>query len=144
MLLLLSLLISAVFNMLIGGAMVLILRNKIAEWISGYVVDSIQDLIKDYLDELRENPKALQEFINPILSSLSRGSGGSNGLGVPMVKLPLLGKVPLNVALGLLNNFGLLKPQSPPTSAPAQPTPAPQAPTQPQPQPQVRRKPFLG
>ncbi|MEM3794531.1 MAG: hypothetical protein QW429_01525 [Thermoprotei archaeon] len=139
--LLLSLLISAVFNMLVGGAMVLILRNKIASWISNYVVSEIELLIKDYLDELRENPKALQEFINPILSSLSKGSN-SGALGIPMVKLPLLGKVPLNVALGLLNNFGLLKPQ-------AQPTPQPQAPTQPQAppttqQPPVKRKPFLG
>ncbi|MEM3795025.1 MAG: hypothetical protein QW429_04035 [Thermoprotei archaeon] len=142
-----SLLISAVFNMLIGGAMVLILRNKIASWISNYVVDEIESLIRDYIEELKENPKAVQEFVGPILSSLSKGSGSSGALGIPMVKLPLLGKVPLNVALGLLNNFGLLKPQSQPA-----PTPASQsaqaastpAPAQLTPQPQVRRKPFLG
>ncbi|MEM3859175.1 MAG: hypothetical protein QW478_07170 [Candidatus Micrarchaeaceae archaeon] len=125
--------------MAIGGAVVFALRNKVAEWISNYVVQSIQDLIRDYLEELKENPKALAEFINPLLSSLSKNP--SSSLGVPMIKLPILGKVPLNVALGLLNNFGLLKPQAPPTQPQVQPTPAPAQPT---PAPQVKRKPFFG
>ncbi|MEM0061426.1 MAG: hypothetical protein QW726_05805 [Fervidicoccaceae archaeon] len=142
-----SLLISAVFNLAIGGIVVLALRNKVAEWISNYVVSAIEDLVHDYIEELKENPKALTEFINPILSSISKNSS-SGGIGIPMIKLPILGKVPLNVALGLLNNFGLLKPQAPPTQPQVQPTQPPaqptQPPAQPTPAPQVKRKPFFG
>ena len=142
-----SALINAVVGFVFGSSIFFALRNRIADWISARISEEIESLVRDWVDELKQNPQALESFVNPLMQSLVKGGSGGGGvqLDLPTVKLPLLGKVPLPLAVQLLQSFGLnmgnksLAPQASPTPAPAPENgnlPAPPTPVK-------RRKPFV-
>ena len=143
-----SALINAVVGFVFGSAVFFVLRNRIAAWISARITEEIESLVRDWVDELKANPQALESFVKPLVSSLAKGSGGGGGvqLDLPTVRLPLVGKVPLPLAMQLLQSFGLggggnrsLAPASP------APAPAPENGNLPAPPnaPVKRKKPFV-
>ena len=121
-----SALVNAVVGFVFGSGVFFVLRNRIADWISARVAEEIESLVRDWVDELKQNPQALESFVKPLLQGLVKGSGGGGGvaLDLPTVKLPLLGKVPLPLAMQLLQSFGLgvggnkMQAQASPTSTP--------------------------
>jgi len=110
-------------------------------------VEELEELVRDWVDELKQNPQALESFVKPLVSSLAKGSGGGGvQLDLPTVKLPILGKVPLPLAMQLLQSFGLGMGNKG-SSAPISPAPAPvpengNMPAPPN-TPVKRRKPFV-
>jgi len=145
--LLVSALINAVIGFVFGSSVFFVLRNRIANWISARVVEELEELVRDWVDELKQNPQALESFVKPLVSSLAKGSGGGGvQLDLPTVKLPILGKVPLPLAMQLLQSFGLGMGNKG-SSAPISPAPAPvpengNMPAPPN-TPVKRRKPFV-
>jgi hypothetical protein len=119
-----SALVNAVVGFVFGSSVFFVLRNRIANWISSRVAEEIESLVTEWVDELKNNPQALENFVKPLFQSLAKGSGGGVQLDLPTVKLPILGKVPLPLAMQLLQNFGLGMgnksnlPAPAPTSAP--------------------------
>ncbi len=120
-----SALVNAVVGFVFGSSVFFVLRNRIANWISARVAEEIEELIRDWAEELKSNPQALESFVKPLMQSLAKGSGGGGvQLDLPTVRLPLLGKVPLPLAMQLLQSFGLGMGGNKMT-APTSPTPSP-------------------
>ena len=143
-----SALVNAVFGFVFGSSIFFALRNRIANWISARITEELEELIRDWVEELKANPQALESFVKPLVQSLAKGSGGGGGvqLDLPTVRLPLVGKVPLPLAMQLLQSFGLGGGGNK-SMAPASPTPAPapengNLPAPPN-APVKRRKPFV-
>jgi hypothetical protein len=142
-----SALINAVVGFVFGSSVFFVLRNRIADWISARVAEELESLVRDWVEELKQNPQALEGFVKPLFQSLAKGSGGGGvQLDLPTVRLPLLGKVPLPLAMQLLQSFGLGmggNRQTAPTTP--TPTPAPENGNMPTPPntPVKRRKPFV-
>jgi hypothetical protein len=142
-----SALINAVVGFVFGSSVFFVLRNRIASWISARVVDELEEVVREWAEELKANPQALESFVKPIMQSLAKGgSGGGVQIDLPTVRLPLLGKVPLPLAMQLLQSFGLGMGANKST-APTTPTPTPtpengNMPTPPN-TPIKRRKPFV-
>jgi hypothetical protein len=142
-----SALVNAVVGFVFGSSVFFVLRNRIANWISARVAEEIQSLVSEWVDELKANPQALEGFVKPLLQSLAKGGSGGVQLDLPTVKLPILGKVPLPLAMQLLQSFGLgmggnksLAPPNPSTAPENGSLPAPPNP----PSTAVRRKkPFV-
>ncbi len=120
-----SALVNAVVGFVFGSSVFFVLRNRIANWISARVAEEIEELIRDWAEELKSNPQALESFVKPLMQSLAKGSGGGGvQLDLPTVRLPLLGKVPLPLAMQLLQSFGLGMGGSKMTAS-TSPTPSP-------------------
>ena len=105
-----SALVNAVVGFVFGSSVFFVLRNRIADWISSRVAEEVESLVRDWVDELKQNPQALESFVKPILQNLAKGASGGGGgiqLDLPTVKLPILGRVPLPLAMQLLQSFGL-------------------------------------
>ena len=142
-----SALVNAVVGFVFGSSVFFVLRNRIASWISARVADEIESLVRDWVEELKQNPQALESFVRPLVQSLVKGgSGGGVQLDLPTVRLPILGKVPLPLAMQLLQSFGLgmggnkmMAPSSP------TPNPTPENGNMPNPPstPVRRKKPFV-
>jgi len=143
-----SALVNAVVGFVFGSSVFFVLRNRIAGWISARVAEELESLVRDWVDELKANPQALESFVKPLVQSLAKGgSGGGVQLDLPTVRLPLLGKVPLPLAMQLLESFGLgmggNKMTAPPTTPTPTPTPANGNTPAPPNTPVKRRKPFV-
>ena len=143
-----SALVNAVVGFVFGSGVFFVLRNRIADWISARVAEEFESLVRDWVDELKANPQALESFVKPLVQSLAKGgSGGGVQLDLPTVRLPLLGKVPLPLAMQLLESFGLgmggNKMTAPPTTPTPTPTPANGNTPAPPNTPVKRRKPFV-
>ena len=142
-----SALVNAVVGFVFGSSVFFVLRNRIANWISERVAEEIESLVRDWADEIRQNPQALESFVKPFLQNLAKGSGGGGvQLDLPTVKLPILGKVPLPLAMQLLQSFGLGlggNKSTAPTSPAPTPTPTDNAGALPPSTPIKRRKPFV-
>jgi len=142
-----SALVNAVVGFVFGSSVFFVLRNRIANWISVRITEELEELVREWVEEIKANPQALESFVKPLLSSLAKGSGGGVQLDLPTVKLPLVGKVPLPLAMQILQGLGLgMGGKTTATTSPA-PTPAPQ-PTDgsvstPPSTPVRRRKPFV-
>ena len=141
-----SALVNAVVGFVFGSSVFFVLRNRIADWISARITEELEELIRDWVEELKANPQALESFVKPFLQNLAKGGSGGVQLDLPTVRLPLLGKVPLPLAMQLLQSFGLgmgNKSLAPSSSSP--PAPAPENGNLPAPPntPIKRRKPFV-
>jgi len=142
-----SALVNAVVGFLFGSSVFFVLRNRIANWISSRVAEELEELVRDWVDELKQNPQALESFVKPLVQNLVKGGSGGGGvqLDLPTVKLPLLGKVPLPLAMQLLQSFGLGVGNKMTAPASPAPNPAPENGNMPTPPstPVRRRKPFV-
>jgi hypothetical protein len=142
-----SALVNAVVGFVFGSSVFFVLRNRIADWISARVAEELESLVRDWVEELKQNPQALESFVKPLMASLAKGgSGGGVQLDLPSVKLPILGKVPLPLAMQLLQSFGLgmgNKSLAPQSTAPAPENGNLPAPPNPPNTPIKRRKPFV-
>lgn len=140
-----SALVNAVVGFLFGSSIFFVLRNRIANWISSRVAEELEELVREWAEELKQNPQALESFVKPLLNNLAKGSGGGVQLDLPTVKLPILGKVPLPLAMQLLQSLGLGMGNKSTAPASPAPNPAPENGNMPTPPstPVRRRKPFV-
>ena len=141
-----SALVNAVVGFLFGSSIFFVLRNRIANWISSRVAEELEELVREWAEELKQNPQALESFVKPLLQGLVKGSGGGGvQLDLPTVKLPILGKVPLPLAMQLLQSLGLGMGNKSTAPASPAPNPAPENGNMPTPPstPVRRRKPFV-
>jgi len=141
-----SALVNAVVGFLFGSSIFFVLRNRIANWISSRVAEELEELVREWAEELKQNPQALESFVKPLLQGLAKGSGGGGvQLDLPTVKLPILGKVPLPLAMQLLQSLGLGMGNKSTAPASPAPNPAPENGNMPTPPstPVRRRKPFV-
>ena len=140
-----SALVNAVVGFLFGSSIFFVLRNRIANWISSRVAEELEELVREWAEELKQNPQALESFVKPLLNNLAKGSGGGVQLDLPTVKLPILGKVPLPLAMQLLQSLGLGMGNKMTAPASPAPNPAPENGNMPTPPstPVRRRKPFV-
>ena len=140
-----SALVNAVVGFLFGSSIFFVLRNRIANWISSRVAEELEELVREWAEELKQNPQALESFVKPLLQGLVKGSGGGVQLDLPTVKLPILGKVPLPLAMQLLQSLGLGMGNKSTAPASPAPNPAPENGNMPTPPstPVRRRKPFV-
>ena len=140
-----SALVNAVVGFLFGSSIFFVLRNRIANWISSRVAEELEELVREWAEELKQNPQALESFVKPLLQGLVKGSGGGVQLDLPTVRLPILGKVPLPLAMQLLQSLGLGMGNKSTAPASPAPNPAPENGNMPTPPSTTvrRRKPFV-
>ncbi len=99
------------------GLITLVERKRIVEWISDYVVQAVYQMIQEQMkmwlvDDREQTVKVLKplmsELVNELIKEYQKNPEKLEP-GEKMVKLPIVGKVPLSLVMQFLGKQGMQK-----------------------------------
>jgi len=91
------------------GAVMFAERKRIMEWIAAYVTDAVYTMIQDQMrmwliDDRKKTVEVLRPLLKDLIDDLLREyqRNPPAGAGEQMIKLPIIGKVPVSLLMNFL------------------------------------------